>query len=254
MTRIMIKNIKPLTILLAIMTLVGCSKDIESPETSFTADKVSLLVGETVTFTVTGDAETYVIFTGDNMHDYTKSHLAITEGFDVDQEEVVLTADSLISLTPWFINIVDIHNASLQPGTTPVDANAILGNIETLVDNNYTNKETAIYEAYLFMTEFNSAEQGKAQNTAREMVNLYYEDHSVLLAPEEGFSTGFAINRYDKTFEYAYNEAGTYTVTLVATNVGDKKYSGSGYSDDRTSSGDEYDLSRTIKELSITVQ
>lgn len=254
MNRTMIDNIKFLVILFAIVTVVGCSKDAIAPEVDITADNVNLQIGETVTFTISGEAETFVVFTGDSMHEFVKSHLYITEGQELDQEVVVLTADSLLSLTPWLTLIVDNYNGGLDPGAPTVSIDAILGNLETLVDKEYTNKETAAYEAYLFLTDLNGDGIARAQNVARDMVNTYFEDHSVLLAPEEGFSTGFAIDRYDKTFEYAYNEAGTYTVTLLATNVGDKKYSGSGYNDDRSSSGDEYDLNRTIKELTITVQ
>ncbi len=242
----MINNIKYFTILFVLLTLLSCRKDIESPEISFTADKVNLQVGETVTFNISGDAETFAIFTGDNTHEFSKSHLAVTAGVDVDQEEVVLTADSLVSLTPGLTAKVYNYNDSLVGGT-PLSVETILGNLETLVDKKYTNKETAAYEIYLFMEDLGSAE-------ARDMVNLYYENHSVLLAPEGGFSIGVAINRDEKSFEYAYNEPGTYTVTLIATNASYKKYSGSGYQDDRTSSGSEYDLNRTIKEISITVQ
>ncbi|PWD99493.1 hypothetical protein [Marinilabilia rubra] len=237
------------------MTIVSCSKDIESPEVSFTADKVNVQVGETVTFTVTGDAQTYAIFTGDSLHNFESSHLAITAGLDLDQEEVMLTADSITSLTPWLTGIVDDYNADLAEGVTPVNTQTILEDLGTVVGKKYTNKETAAYEAFLMLIELNNGDDNSlAQNVARDMVDLFYEDHSVVLAPEEGFSTGFAINRYDKTFEYAYSEPGTYTATLIATDVSDKIYSGSGYQDDRSSSGDEYDLERTIKELTITVQ
>lgn len=239
-------NIKYFAILFVLLTFLSCRKDIQSPEISFTADKVNLQVGETVTFNISGDAETFAIFTGDSTHEFSKSHLAVTEGLVVDQEEVVLTADSLVNVKPWLALRVDEYNATLGGGT-PLSVETILGNLETLVDKNYTNKETAAYEAYLFMMDLGSA-------VARNMVNFYYEDQSVLLAPEGGFSKGEAIDRYKKSFEYAYNEPGTYTVTLIATNASYKKYSGSGYQDDRTSSGSEYDLNRTIKEISITVQ
>lgn len=241
----MINSIKYLTILFVILTMVGCIEDIDSPEISFTADKVNLQVGETVTFNVSGDAETYVIFTGDNMHEFAKSHLALTEGLDVDQEVVVLTADSLETLKPWLTERVNDYNAGLNGGTA-LDVETILTNIETLVNKNYTNKETAAYESYLFMEELGS-------NIARNMIDMYYEDHSVLLAPEEGFSTGVAINRYEKNYEYAYNEAGTYTVTLIATNVSHKNYSGDGYISNSSASADEYNYEREIKELIITV-
>ncbi|TRX70391.1 hypothetical protein [Carboxylicivirga sp. M1479] len=247
----MINNIKFLAMFFVVVALGGCNKDAIVPEIDLTADKVKVQVNETVAFTVSGEAETFVIYTGDSMHEFAKSHLAVTEGKDLDQEEVVLTSDSLVSLTPWLTVIVDNHNAGLEPGIPLVSMDAILQNLETLVDKKYTNKESASYESYLFMIEMGS---GLARTVATDMVNLYYEDHSVLLTPEEGFSTGFTIDRYEKSFEYAYNEVGTYIVTLIATNVGDKKYSGSGYQGDRTSSGDEYDLNRTIKELTITVQ
>lgn len=241
----MINNIKFLLILVALVSIVSCSKDAITPEVTFSVDNSNPQVGENIKFTISGDAETYVVYTGDASHEYDKSYLVITEGKDVDQELVVLSADSLPEIRDYLDPIVSNYNGTVGPNQQ-ISLDNLMTNITTLVGKEYTNKLTAAYE----MWEFASGLQGQV---FRDVVDLFFEDNSVLLAPEGGFSTGVAINRYDKTLEYSYSEPGTYTVTLIATNVGDKQYSGSGYQDDRTSSGSEYDLGRTIKEIVITV-
>ena len=238
-------RIKFLLIFLATSLCIGCSDDLETPEVEFTVDNSNPGVGETVTFTITGDAETFVIFTGDTNHEYEKSHLALTSGVDVDQELVEVTADSLPEIRDYLEPRVNDYNASA--GSNQLDLDGIMANIATQVGIQYTNKLTAAYIIWEYMSELEG-------QVARDIVDMFYEDKSTLLAPEGGFSTGIPIDRYEKALEYAYSDPGMYEVTLIATNVSDKQYSGSGYQDDRTSSADEYDFGRTIKTLIITVQ
>jgi len=238
-------TIKFILILLATSFIVSCSDNLETPDVELTVDNANSSVVESITFTITGEAETFVIFTGDENHEFEKSHLAATAGLDLDQELVTLANDSLPQIRTFLTPYVDDHNANAGAGNQ-LDLDAIMTNIATQVDIEYTNKLTAAYIIWQYFTELEG-------QVSRDIVDMYYEDNSTLLAPEGGFSTGAAINRYDKTYEYSYSQAGTYTVTLIATNVSNKQYSGSGYQDDRTSSGNEYDLGRTIKELVITV-
>ncbi|TBW28044.1 hypothetical protein [Gramella sp. KN1008] len=242
----MINNIKSLLILATLVITISCSKEALTPEVNFNVDNANPQVGETITFTVSGDAETYVVYTGDTSHEFAKSHLVLTEGMDVDQELVVLANDSLPAIREYLEGPVNNYNADAN-ANGEISLDNVMSNIANLVGKEYTNKQTAAYE----MWEFASGLEGQL---FRDLVDLYFEDNSTLLAPEGGFSTGFAVNRYEKTFKYTYSTPGTYTATLIATNVGGKEYSGSGYQDDRTSSGDEYDLNRKIKELVITVQ
>lgn len=242
----MINNIKSLLILAVLVIIISCSKEALTLEVNFTVDNQNPQVGETISFTVSGDAETYVVYTGDNSHEFEKSHVALTEGIDVDQELVVLTTDSLQAVREYLEPTINTYNSTANVNDQ-ISLDNVMNNIANLVGKEYTNKQTAAYE----MWEFAPGLQGQL---FRDLVDLYFEDNSILLAPEGGFSTGFAVNRYEKTFKYTYSTPGTYTATLIATNVGGKKYSGSGYQVDRTSSGDEYDLNRTIKELVITVQ
>lgn len=239
-------NIKSFLVLATLVIIISCSKDEISPEVSFTADNLNPQVGETVTFKVSGDAEAFVIYTGDVAHEFEKSHLAVTAGMDLDQEIVVVTSDSIPEIRDYLEPFIINYNSNIG-GNEQVSLDNVITNIATLVGKEYTNKLTAAYEIWEFAPGLEGA-------TMRDLVDLYFEESSVLLAPEGGFSTGTAINRYDKTYNYSYSEAGTYTVTLIATVVGDKQYSGTGYQDDRTTSGNEYDLNRTIKELVITVQ
>lgn len=242
----MINNIKSLLVLATLVITISCSKEALEPEVNFTVDNPNPQVGETITFTISGDAETYVVFTGDDSHEFIKSHLALTEGVDVDQELVALATDSLPAIRDYLEDPVNNYNTTAN-ANGQISLDNVMSKIANLVGKEYTNKLTAAYE----MWEFAPGLDGEV---FRDLVDLYFEDKSNLLAPEGGFATGFAIDRYEKTYSYTYSAAGTYTATLIATNVGGKEYSGSGYQDDRTTSGDEYNLNRTIKELVITVQ
>ncbi|MCF6332017.1 MAG: DUF5017 domain-containing protein [Draconibacterium sp.] len=220
------------------LIFASCNKDEIVPELSVTATPTTVAAGDPVTFEIFGDAETYVIFTGDEGHEYAKSYLAITEGKDVDLEEVALTNDSLIALEPWLKEVMNE-----QPPTYADSVINVLNN--EIVGKTYTNMETAIYEISKIMPDF--------WREARELVENYFENYSTLLAPEGGFSKGVAINRYKLGYIYIYSQPGTYTAIVIATNISHKKYSGSGYVDDRTSSSNEYTYTREIKEVTITV-
>lgn len=238
--------IKSLLICSVALAFLSCSTDAPQPEVSFTVDNPNPQVGETVTFTITGGADTYVIYTGDANHDFAKSYLVVTQGMDVDQELVVLVNDSLPKVRDFLEPRINNYNASVGPNQQ-YDLDDVMTKISGLVGKEYTNKLTAAYEIW----EFVPGIQGE---NIRNLVDLYFEDTSVLLAPDGGFSTGVAIDRYNTTYTYTYSESGSFTATLVASNVSEKQYSGSGYQNDRTSSGDEYDINRAYKELVINVQ
>ena len=74
------------------------------------------------------------------------------------------------------------------------------------------------------------------------------------LTPVGGFSTGVAINRYDLTYSYKFNTAGTYVVTVLGTRLSDKIYSGSGYIYNSTSSASDYSFKRNTDTVTIVVQ
>lgn len=235
------KYIKPLLILLAITTAFSCSKDAATPEVSFSADKLVVATGETVTFTYSGDAETFVIYTGDPSKEWAKSYAAITAGQNTDQGLWVLTQEKLPELEAWITQQVERKELD-------TDVASVMAKMQWFVDKEFPNVETPAYFAFLQMREVGG------QNT-EEMVRLYFENRGVYPEPEEDWSTGVALNRYSNNYEYTYSAAGTYTVTLVATTVGGKDYSGQNLEDDRTASGDQYDPGRTIIiELIITVE
>lgn len=57
-----------------------------------------------------------------------------------------------------------------------------------------------------------------------------------------------------KEYKYVYNEAGTFTITAVATNTGQKQYNGNNYKDSREYSLNDYEAKRSISEITITVR
>ena len=232
-------------LLTILFCFTSCEKDEIDTWVSLEADKTTVAVNETVSFKMIGNAETYVVYTGDTGHDFAKSYLVITGGKKVDQEEYVLTQARLDTWTP-ILNAEIIAYNLLNPNTT-LDANAIIAGLKRLVDKSYY-KDTAANRIRELMPTF------KLYSDCQNLVGTYFTNLSVLLTPVGGFSTGVAINRNELTYSYKFTTAGTYVVTLLGTRLSDKNYSGSGYIYNSTSSASEYNYKRNTDTLTIVVQ
>ena len=232
-------------LLTILFCFTSCEKDEIDTWVSLEADKTTVAVNETVSFTMTGNAETYVVYTGDNGHDFEKSYLVITGGKKVDQEDYVLTQANLDTWTPILTAEIAAYNI-LNPSTT-LDANAIITGLQRLVDKSYY-KDTAANRIRELMPTL------KTFTDCQNLVGAYFTNLSVLLTPAGGFSTGVAINRNNLTYSYKFATPGTYIVTLLGTRLSDKNYSGSGYIYNSTSSASEYNYKRNTDTLTIVVQ
>ena len=232
-------------LLTILFCFTSCEKDEIDTWVSLEADKTTVAVDSTVTFTMTGNAETYVVYTGDTRHDFANSYLVITGGKKVDQEEYVLTQARLDTWTP-ILNAEIIAYNLLNPNTT-LDANAIIAGLKRLVDKSYY-KDTAANRIRELMPTF------KLYSDCQNLVGTYFTNLSVLLTPVGGFSTGVAINRNELTYSYKFTTPGTYVVTLLGTRLSDKNYSGSGYIYNSTSSASEYNYNRNTDTVTIVVQ
>ena len=232
-------------LLTILFCFTSCEKDEIDTWVSLEADKTTVAVNETVSFTMTGNAETYVVYTGDTGHDFAKSYLVITGGKKVDQEDYVLTQANLNTWIP-ILNAEIIAYNLLNPSTT-LDANAIITGLQRLVDKSYY-KDTAANRIRELMPTF------KSFSDCQSLVVTYFTNLSVLLTPVGGFSTGVAINRNELTYSYKFTTAGTYVVTLLGTRLSDKNYSGSGYIYNSTSSASEYTYNRNTDTVTIVVQ
>ena len=223
----------------------SCEKDEIDTWVSLEADKTVVAAGETVTFKMSGNAETYVVYTGDTGHDFTKSYLVITGGRIIDDEDYVLKQSGLDAWTPILTAEIAAYNIA-NPNST-LDANTIIAGLTTLLDNSYYKDTAAIRIRELMPTLKNF---GDCQN----LVVTYFTNLSVLLTPPGGFSTGVAINRYNLTYSYKFTAPGTYVVTLLGTRLSDKIYSGSGYIYNSTASASEYTYNRNTARVTIVVQ
>lgn len=232
-------------LLTILFCFTSCEKDEIDTWVSLEADKTTVAVNETVSFTMTGNAETYVVYTGDNGHDFTKSYLVITGGKKVDQEDYVLTQANLDTWTPILTAEIAAYNI-LNPSTT-LDANAIITGLQRLVNKSYY-KDTAANRIRELMPTL------KTFTDCQNLVGAYFTNLSVLLTPAGGFSTGVAINRNNLTYSYKFATPGTYVVTLLGTKLSDKNYSGSGYIYNSTSSAGEYTYNRNTDTVTIVVQ
>jgi hypothetical protein len=238
-------SISILVLLTILFCFTSCEKDELDTWVSIEADKTTVAINETVTFKMSGNAETYVVYTGDTGHDFTKSYLVITGGRKVDQEDYVLTQAKLDTWTPILTAEIATYNI-LNPNS-PLNANAIIAGLVSLVDKSYYKDTAAIRIRELMPTL-------KTFNECQNLVGTYFTNLSVLLTPVGGFSTGVAINRYNLNYSYKFSTPGTYVVTLLGTRVGDKIYSGSGYIYNSTASASEYNYERNTSTVTIVVQ
>ena len=238
-------SISILKLLSILFLFASCEKDDLDTWVSIEADKSVVAVDETVTFKMSGNAETYVVYTGDASHDFTKSYLVITGGKKVDQEDYVLTQAKLDIWIPILTAEIAAYNI-LNPNS-PLNANAIIAGLGSLVDKSYYKDTAAIKIRELMPTL-------KTFVDCQNLVVTYFTNLSVLLTPVGGFSTGVAINRYNLSYSYKFDTPGTYAVTLLGTRLSDKIYSGSGYIYNSTASASEYNFGRNTATVTIVVQ
>jgi hypothetical protein len=235
-----------ISMLLSILfCFTSCEKDEIDTWVSLEADKTTVAVDETVTFKMSGNAETYVVYTGDAGHDFTKSYLVITGGRTIDDESYVLKQSGLDAWTP--ILTAEIAAYNIANPNTPLNVNTIITGLQGLVDKSYYKDTAAIRIRELMLTL-------KSFPECQNLVVTYFTNLSVLLTPPGGFSTGVAINRYNLTYSYKFRTPGTYVVTLLGTRIGDKIYSGSGYIYNSTASASEYNYGRNTATVTIVVQ
>ena len=232
-------------LLTILFCFTSCEKDELDTWVSIEADKTEVAINETVTFKMSGNAETYVVYTGDSGHDFAKSYLVITGGKKIDDEAYVLTQANLDMWTPILTAEIIAYNLA-NPNIT-IDANAVITGLQSLVDKSYFKDTAAIRIRELMPTL-------KTYANCQSLVDTYFTNLSVLLTPMGGFSTGVAINRYDLTYSYKFNTAGTYVVTVLGTRLSDKIYSGSNYIYNSTSSASDYTYKRNTDTVTIVVQ
>jgi hypothetical protein len=238
-------SIRILMLLSILFCFTSCEKDEIDTWVSLEADKTTVAVDETVTFKMSGNAETYVVYTGDAGHDFTKSYLVITGGRTIDDESYVLKQSGLDAWTP--ILTAEIAAYNIANPNTPLNVNTIITGLQGLVDKSYYKDTAAIRIRELMLTL-------KSFPECQNLVDTYFTNLSVLLTPAGGFSTGVAINRYNLTYSYKFRTPGTYVVTLLGTRIGDKNYSGSGYIYNSTASASEYNYGRNTATVTIVVQ
>ena len=241
--------------LVILFAFISCVKDELDTWVSLEVSKTEVVAdGTKVTFNVSGNAETYVIYTGDAGHEFAKSYLVLTEGKKIDQEEYVLTQ---ADLDAWTTLVLQSELTALGAKSDPpvivttanVDLPTILVELKKMVDIPYYF-DTAAQNLNRIMPDFVKIKDCNdfitGVTTTSPTKTKHFTNKSVLLAPVGGFSTGVALNRNNLTYSYIFKTPGPYTVTVLGTKIGQKNYSGSGYIDDRTSSASEYNYKRNI--------
>ena len=220
-------------ILIAITTLIfySCKKNVEGPQTDISASKTAVAVGEEVTFTVTGTADGISIYTGDAGHEYEKSKYYLTNGKDITTESVTLSQTKFDEFKAAAIAHDTIENK-----------------IQTMVGKSYNGK-SVIEE---LIREFHSYE---ITDGALANITKYFTVQGAATPPAGGYATGVGVDPEidNKVYKYKYSTPGTYKVTLFASAIGRKNYTGSGYKNTRVTYDSEYDRTVVTMEITITV-
>lgn len=69
----------------------------------------------------------------------------------------------------------------------------------------------------------------------------------------ESLGSVYSTGGIQKTYQYVYNKAGEYTISVVGTNVGNKNYENINYNDDRSNSLNDYSQKRSVSSFTIKV-
>jgi hypothetical protein len=155
-----------------LFTFTSCVKDELDTWVSIEVSKTEVVAdGTKVTFNVSGNAETYVIYTGDTGHEFAKSYLVVTEGKKIDQEEFVLTQAKLDTWTPFLTAEINAWNAVTT--NTPIDKVAVFAGLKDLVGIPYYF-ETAAQRVRALMPTL------KLIADCRTLVTAYFSNKYVL--------------------------------------------------------------------------
>ena len=226
------KTIYTIIFSVIIFSIVSCSKSVDAPVVSLTASKTSVAVGEQVHFTVQGDADGLSIYTGDAGHEFENSKYILTRGKDITTEKVFLTQTKFDELKASGL----------------VAKDSILNLIQAMIGKNYEGRSVVdelVKEFYSY--EINDGDLAAITN--------YFTVEGASTPPTGNYATGVGIDPEsdNKVYSYTYRQPGTYTVTLFATSIGRKKYSGNGYQDTRVTYEAEYDRTVALVTITITV-
>ena len=220
-------------IVFCIGSITSCKKEAVEPRIDFTASALQANVGDTITFTVHGPADGFSIYTGDAGHQFEFSRYVLTKGQDIEKEIVYLTAADFDSLS----------NSGL------VTSDSILTLIRGMIGVRYEGRshpEELIKEFYNYEISW---------STLLYPIVDHFTVEQFRGMPSGGYSTGVALDpeMNPRIFRYAFDNPGTYTVNLLATNVGRKIFDGNGYNPDRVTTESEYDRKTVVKQVTIKV-
>ncbi|MEM9934937.1 MAG: DUF5017 domain-containing protein [Bacteroidota bacterium] len=243
---------KNFILIIMVLFLFSCEEEIVVPDIDFAASSTTINAGESVVFTIDGQADGISLYTGDAGHDFNRSVYVLTQGLtdeELHRETTYLTEEGFNDMVAAGLFEQSFLDSLLVPPATSILATDVLEAFRAVIGVEYYALSTAqnILHGDIFGDKFNVDGVG--------LFMPYFTVEAADFAPEGGFDKGFSINPFlaDKTYMHVYATSGTYEATLVYTNISDKQYSGDGYQTNRVPSGSEYEYDTQTKSITITV-
>ena len=234
-------NNKFFTFLFASLFLFSCEKEDLAVDVSFSADKTTAKVGETVTFNIGSGADLSSIFTGDQGKNFEKSRVNLVEnkGYTEDYLRNNLVAERLPDLKEYFLYVPDSPtvptNMSLSNGNLNIyDGKLVTWDVSNATKSQYVSftvpnepitwtikPDKAVLPAMLKYTNATLSGLGALNSVANNGVNLWMSfPDGFTKDSQQGismrYSVQFVIDGKESTVTYL---TGTFRELLQATNI-----------------------------------
>lgn len=234
-------NNKFFTFLFASLFLFSCEKEDLAVDVSFSADKTTAKVGETVTFNIGSGADLSSIFTGDQGKNFEKSRINLVEnkGYTEDYLRNNLVAERLPDLKEYFLYVPDSPtvptNMSLSNGNLNIyDGKLVTWDVSNATKSQYVSitvpnepitwtikPDKAVLPAMLKYTNATLSGLGALNSVANNGVNLWMSfPDGFTKDSQQGismrYSVQFVIDGKESTVTYL---TGTFRELLQATNI-----------------------------------
>lgn len=225
-------------VFILIFILFSCSKEVEVPFFEpYSIRDTSDIFKKTYTFSYNGDAELMVVFPGDKGHEFRFSSLYLNSEIFKNK----LKAEGEV-ISDYIFKYEDEKDIPRYDTLQVIQMSLRDGDdyYWTIIDSKYSGR------SYVHRFKNNYEDVILRNDT---LLTLSANSNAQL----EVYNTGYPINTKsgNRTLRYVYQEADTFSVAMVGTNVGRKEYAGDGYQTERYYVVDEYGIERSVTEFKV---